>query len=363
MANSSEKNGFLLANKTSGPTSHDAIYQLRKILGIKKIGHAGTLDPFAEGLLLVGIGEATKLLRHYVGLDKEYEAILKLGAVSDTLDRTGTISKPQEVNITKKDVVKVLRPFIGKQRQVPPMHSAKKIGGVRLYKLARQGKEVKRKPIEIEVYGIKLLSFNKDSLKIRCRVSSGTYIRALAADIGKKLKTGAYLEELKRTAIGDLKLKDATAIDDGAPGRITPLKTVLVSGTFDGVHPGHRNYFQQARTLGHRLICIVARDAVAEKIKGKRPKRSEKERIKAVKQCPEIDRVFLGIDGNDAEVYDFVASLKPDIIALGYDQKTYTSSLEKEMKKRGLGIDVIRLKPFEPKRFKSSIVDKTPQKR
>ncbi len=357
--------GFLFINKPPGPTSHDAIDQLRKITGIKQIGHAGTLDPFAEGLLLIGIGEATKLLRHYVGLDKTYEATLKLGATSDTQDKTGKIqeTRHKQDTITKSKIQEVLKSFIGKQTQIPPMHSAKKIGGTRLYKLARQGKEVERKPVEIEIHNIKLLSFDKGVLKIRCRVSSGTFIRTLAEDIGKKLKTGAYLEELTRTAIGDFKLKDAVDMNENAARRIIPLKTVLVSGTFDGVHPGHQNYFQQARELGARLICIVGRDSVVEKIKGRKPKRSEKERIKLVKQCPEINRVFLGRGGTDAEVYDFVASLAPDVIALGYDQKTYTRDLKAEMRKRGLVVEVKRLKPYKPREYKSSIIDKSAKKR
>ena len=135
-------------------------------------------------------------------------------------------------------------------------------------------------------------------------------------------------------------------------------KLVMVFEVFDGLHPGHRSYFQQARKLGARLICIVGRDSVIKKIKGRKPKLSEKERIKLVKQCPEIDRVHLGIQGLDQEVYDFVASLKPDIIALGYDQKAYTQGLKAEMKKRGRSAEVMRLKPYLPEQYKSSIIDK-----
>src|SRR3989338_950045 len=115
-------NGFLLINKPVGPTSHDVIYKLRRILVIKQIGHAGTLDPFASGLLLVGVGEATKLLRHYVGLDKKYVATLRLGAVSDTYDRTGKVTsfKLQVSRLKKKDIEEVLKTFVGKQKQVPP---------------------------------------------------------------------------------------------------------------------------------------------------------------------------------------------------------------------------------------------------
>ncbi len=132
------------------------------------------------------------------------------------------------------------------------------------------------------------------------------------------------------------------------------MKTVLVSGTFDGLHEGHKNYFQQARKLGHRLICVIGQASIIKKIKGKEPKLTAKERIKLVKQCPEIDQVFLGVHGSDSKVYDFISSLKPDIIALGYDQKAYTKNLAKEMKKRGLDTKVIRLKSFKPEKYKSS---------
>jgi tRNA pseudouridine55 synthase len=366
-------NGFLLINKPVGPTSHDVIYKLRRILGIKQIGHAGTLDPFASGLLLVGVGEATKLLRHYVGLDKTYEATLKLGAVSDTQDRTGKITiDNKQLTIDQKKIEKVLKSFIGKQQQLPPMHSAKKIGGKRLYKFAREGKEVKRELNEIEIFDIKLVKFSGQLLHVNCTVSSGTFIRTLAHDIGQALGTGAYLEKLKRTSIGDFKLTDAINIRhpeaestrhklreaesrDPIFKHIIPLKTVLVSGTFDGLHEGHKNYFEQARQYGQRLIAIIARDKIVEKIKGKKPHYSEKERVAFVKQCDTIDRVYLGVLDN---VFDFTASLAPDVIALGYDQTAYTENLAKEMKPRGLDTKILRLKPHKPELYKHSIINK-----
>jgi len=393
MAINSPKNGFLLINKPSGPTSHDIIDELRKITGIRKIGHAGTLDPFASGLLLVGIGEATKLLKHYVGLNKTYEAVLRLGAESDTYDRTGRISKSQfslASKIPETKIQKILQSFIGKQKQIPPMYSAKKVDGKKLYELARKGKNIKREPAEIEVYDIKLKSYALNLATCTFSVSSGTYIRTLAHDIGKKLGHGAYLEELKRTTIGGFKLKDAITIiarertrDRGNPSNhapessvksfdsaqddvsrhLMPLKTVLVSGTFDGVHKGHKNYFQQARAFGHRLICVVGRASIVEKIKGKRPCLLARERIKLIKQCPEIDQVYLGAAGADNEIYDFIASLKPDVIALGYDQKAYTKNLKEEMKKRGLNVVIKKTKPFLPNKYKNSILSQNIDKK
>lgn len=388
----SKNSGFILINKPVGPTSHDMIYKLRRVIGIKQIGHAGTLDPFASGLLLIGIGEATKLLRHYTGLDKKYEAILHLGATSDTQDRTGKIVNNKELivnsKITKLKIQKVLKSFIGKQTQLPPMFSAKKINGQRLYKSARKGEEIERQANEIEIYDIKLLPLKfrnseiPNHLKLYCHVSSGTYIRTLAHDIGQALGCGAYLEQLKRTEIGDFKLEDAlvileggqkptdrihldntgsyhssnTPLQDDILKHLIPLKTVLVSGTFDGIHEGHKNYFQQARNHGQRLIAIIARNKTVEKIKSHTPLYSEKERVHFVKQCDEIDRVYLGVLDNEL---DFVASLKPDVIALGYDQKAYTENLEKEMKNRGLSVKIVRLEPFYPNKFKSSLINKS----
>ncbi len=221
--------GFLLVNKPSGPTSHDIVYRLRRITGVKKIGHAGTLDPFARGLLIMAIGrKATREIGKFVKLDKTYVADLKLGATSDTHDRTGEIqlkinpSAPLRTGNEKlyhapgvkiDNIVKSLDKFTGKQKQVPPMYSAKKIKGQRLYKLARKGIEVKREPVEIEIFSIKLLKYKWPDLQIEVQCSSGTYIRSLAHDIGEKLGCGAYLEELKRTAIGKYQFEDAVDLD------------------------------------------------------------------------------------------------------------------------------------------------------
>jgi tRNA pseudouridine55 synthase len=211
---------FLLINKPIGPTSHDIVNRLRKITGIKKIGHAGTLDPFAEGLLLVAIGrESTRKISQFVGLDKKYLATLKLGAVSDTEDRTGKISirHPERSDgiLTKEKIEKTLKKFLGKQEQIPPMFSAKQIDGKRLYKLARQGKEIERPTQQIEIYEIKLKKYlpKKMELILEIKCSSGTYIRTLAHDLGQTLGCGAYLEKLVRTEIGKYKIKKAILLE------------------------------------------------------------------------------------------------------------------------------------------------------
>ncbi len=210
------KSGFIVVNKPSGPTSHDIIDRLREITGIKKIGHAGTLDPFASGVLLVAIGrDATREMRRFVGLDKEYRAILRLGAVTDTFDRTGKVNLRFKIyDLGSEDIQVCLNSFIGEQAQVPPMFSAKKVKGKKLYQYARQGVEVEREPAEIIIHRLELVSYRWPRLEISVHCSSGTYIRSLAHDIGARLGCGAYLDELERTAVGSYRIDRAAAITD-----------------------------------------------------------------------------------------------------------------------------------------------------
>ncbi|MBD3248063.1 tRNA pseudouridine(55) synthase TruB [Candidatus Falkowbacteria bacterium] len=207
--------GFILIDKPAGITSFGVIARLRKITGIKKIGHAGTLDPFATGLLIVAISrEATRKIDQYVKLDKEYEALIDLSEITDTYDKDGkTIFEYKGEPIKKKKIKKVLKSFVGKQKQVPPMFSAKKIGGKKLYELARKGQEIERQANDIEIYNIKILKHKWPLAKIRVKVSSGTYIRSLAYDIGRNLGTGGYLKELRRIQIGKFGVKKAYKIE------------------------------------------------------------------------------------------------------------------------------------------------------
>ncbi len=211
--------GFLLIDKPKGKTSHDVIDELRKITKIKKIGHSGTLDPIATGLLILGIGrEATKKLSQFQKLDKEYWARIRLGAISDTFDVQGKIMEIKVNEIpTKEKVEKVLRSFEGEILQTPPPYSAKKIKGVKLYELARKGILVAPKPKKVKIYKIELLKFKWPYLEIKINCSSGTYIRSLANDIGKKLGCGALVEELKRTKIGEFSLDKAVSLSEISP--------------------------------------------------------------------------------------------------------------------------------------------------
>jgi tRNA pseudouridine55 synthase len=213
--NIEKKSGFFLLNKPIGPTSHDMVDELRRITGIRKIGHAGTLDPFASGLLIMAIGrEATKRISKYVKLDKEYVATLHLGAVSTTYDPEGEITKKlsfgyPKLSFSVDEINKVLEKFKGEQKQIPPMFSAKKVKGKKLYELARKGIEIEREAVDINIYELELLSFKWPELVLRVKCSSGTYIRSLGYDFGEVLGCGAYLSALKRTAIGNFFLEDS----------------------------------------------------------------------------------------------------------------------------------------------------------
>jgi tRNA pseudouridine55 synthase len=212
--------GFLLVDKSAGPTSHDIVDAARRVLRTRKIGHAGTLDPFASGLLILAVGKMTKEISRFVGLDKAYEATLRLGATSDTMDRTGKIQQKDCAPVPGEALEDALEKFRGEIDQVPPMYSAKKVGGKKLYELAREGVEIERKPVRVTIHEIELVEYAWPIAKIRTRVSSGTYIRALANDIGKALGCGAYLEELRRTSIGRFKVEDAVTKDAIAPERL-----------------------------------------------------------------------------------------------------------------------------------------------
>jgi len=216
--------GFLLVNKKPGPTSHDVVDSLRRITGIKKIGHAGTLDPFASGLLLVAVSrEATREISKFVGLGKTYESEIVIGMSSTTLDTEGELESMPVPKQSIERLGEAMQSLTGELEQIPPMHSAIKIGGQKLYNLARQGKEVERKPRKVEIKKFELIgepeNQSDDTIKINTLIecSSGTYIRALARDLGEKLDTAAYLTNLKRTRIGEFDIKDAHTLEELSP--------------------------------------------------------------------------------------------------------------------------------------------------
>ncbi len=206
--------GFILIDKETGPTSHDIIYKLRKITGIKKIGHAGTLDPFASGLMIIAIDRrATREIEKFVKLDKKYLANIILGKETDTYDRDGkTISSYSGEKIPKQRIKEVVLKIKDQTEQIPPMYSAKKINGKKLYELDRKNIEIERKPQSIKIFCIKIKKYNWPELQLDIHCSSGTYIRTIANDLGKELGCGAYLKELRRTSIQKYKVKKAKKI-------------------------------------------------------------------------------------------------------------------------------------------------------
>lgn len=180
-----------------------------------KVGHTGTLDPFATGLLILLVGKGTKRANEFLKLDKEYTATLRLGANSTTGDPEGEITEHEICEIPNKEAVeKCVEKLVGENSQRVPAYSAVKINGQRAYKLAREGKQVEMPVRKVKIYKIEILSYEWPELKIRCKVSSGTYIRALAEDIGKALGTGAYLTELRRTQVGEYRVEGARLIDE-----------------------------------------------------------------------------------------------------------------------------------------------------
>ncbi|OGC82652.1 MAG: tRNA pseudouridine(55) synthase TruB [Candidatus Abawacabacteria bacterium RBG_16_42_10] len=206
---------FFLINKPSGITSHDVIYRLRKVTGIKRIGHAGTLDPLASGLMAVAVGNDTRLLEYLVGLDKEYVCTFRLGATSTTYDSEGKIIEIENApQITESQLKKVLREFTGDIYQTPPIFSAVKIQGRKAYDYARSGEIVNIPQRLITIFHLELTNFKYPEVTIKVHCSSGTYIRSLVHDIGKRLNSGAYITKLERTKIGEASIDQAINVDD-----------------------------------------------------------------------------------------------------------------------------------------------------
>lgn len=204
----------ILMDKDSGWTSFDMVKKVRNYLRLKKAGHGGTLDPFATGLMLIGVSKGTKALHQLSGLSKRYRATICLGRSTDTYDRTGRFSGPAtEPDVDEALVWETVSQMTGPQMQLPPMYSAKRVNGVRLYKLARKNMEVERQPQAIEIYEARILEFRLPYLVVDLHVSKGTYIRSFAHDLGQKLGVGAYLESLRRTAIEGYCVEDSFTID------------------------------------------------------------------------------------------------------------------------------------------------------
>ncbi len=219
--------GIINVYKEAGFTSFDVVAKLRGILQIKKIGHTGTLDPDATGVLPVCVGKATKLCDMLTEKDKVYECVMLLGVETDTYDMSGRILDRKSVTCTEEDVTAALEKFVGDIMQVPPMYSALKVGGKKLYELAREGKEVERKPRPVTIFSIDVLSMNLPEVTVRIHCSKGTYIRSICHDLGQALGCGCAMKSLVRTRVSMFDIADARTLDE--------IERIVKNGKLDGI--------------------------------------------------------------------------------------------------------------------------------
>ena len=213
-------NGIVIIDKPAGWTSQDVTARLRRVFNTRRIGHGGTLDPMATGVLPVFVDRATRGVEFFEHAEKTYEAVLQLGITTDTEDTTGTVLEERDVSVTEADVLAVLPRFRGEIMQIPPMYSALKVNGKKLYELARAGKEVERQPRPITIHELELLEFGGNTARLRVRCSKGTYIRTLCKDIGQALGCGGCMAQLRRVQAWDYTISEAV-----------PLETLLESKT------------------------------------------------------------------------------------------------------------------------------------
>lgn len=236
--------GFLLVDKPAGPTSHDVVEEARRRLRTREIGHAGTLDPPATGLLLLAAGRATALLQ-FMEFDKAYRAVVRLGAETDTLDAAGKTLATKPVTCTPEQAAAAVLALKGKRLQRPPMVSAVKVGGKRLHELAREGKTVDRPEREIEVSRVEVVRVTLPDVEFDCDVSSGTYVRVLAEDLGRTLGCGAHLFSLRRTRVGPFRVENAVPPDRIEPARLAPASAGVAH------LPARELSMEEAAAVGH----------------------------------------------------------------------------------------------------------------
>lgn len=244
--------GILPVDKPEGPTSHDVVAAARRGLGVRRIGHTGTLDPFATGLLLLCVGPATRLAEYLLGLEKEYEATARLGAVTDTLDHTGEIiAESEEWATLGEDAIRgAFEAQAGTRPQVPPIYSAKKIRGRKAYELAREGEPVVPDAVEVTIHALEVTAVEGALVHFRMRCSSGTYVRAVARDAGEALGGGAHLTALRRTSVGRFRVAEAIPVD--GLGDVEAVKAALVTPLRALDHlPSVELSEEERRRIGH----------------------------------------------------------------------------------------------------------------
>lgn len=225
-------NGIVIVDKPSGWTSQDVTARLRRVFGTRRIGHGGTLDPMATGVLPVFVGRATRAVEFFEHAEKTYEAVLRLGMVTDTEDISGTVLEERQVSVSEAAFLEILPKFRGEIQQIPPMYSALKVNGQKLCDLARAGREVERKPRTITVFALDCLEFSGSRARLRIRCSKGTYIRTLCKDMGEALGCGGCMESLRRTAAGDYTIEEAVPLEtlleaEDPAGFLRPVDTMF----------------------------------------------------------------------------------------------------------------------------------------
>ena len=242
-----ERGGALLVDKPEGPTSHDVVKWARRSLGLRKIGHTGTLDPFASGLLILLVGPVTRLAEYLSALPKTYHARARLGIRTDTHDVEGKIVSVQDPEVvpTQEHIETELATFQGRRQQVPPQFSAKKVGGERMYRRARRGDAVQLPPVDVEIFEIRLTDYMPPEIGFTMTCSSGTYVRAVARDLGDRLGVGAHLTMLRRTAVG------VFSVDHAVPGDVLRK----------GLRPDPTHWVEPAAAVAHLTTVRVEADA------------------------------------------------------------------------------------------------------
>lgn len=258
--------GFLNIYKKKGPTSYDVIRAIKKHLKIKRVGHAGNLDPMGEGVLVVGIGKATRFLEFIMHETKEYRVKVKFGILTTTLDSEGEVIQEMPVPaLDREKLLSVLAQFQGEIEQVPPSFSAIKFEGKRLYEYAREGVFLVPKPRKVKIHKIDLLEIGDDYIVIDVECSSGTYMRSLARDIGQKLGTVAIVEDLTRLRVGDYRIENAVQIDDGKKliESIIPIHEGLPMKTSVFLNPTGATMFMNGNKVPRRFISRLSQEARA----------------------------------------------------------------------------------------------------
>lgn len=216
-------NAVILVNKDKGKTSRDIVNNLTKVFNTKRIGHTGTLDPIAQGVLVICINKYTKLVNSLMSLDKQYIGTITLGVKTDTFDITGKVLEQKDVSVSKEDIEKVFSSLIGKYEQVVPIYSAKKVNGKKLYEYARNGEEVKLPTNEVDIYNLELISYEKNKIVFKCNCSKGTYIRSLIQTICDKLNVIGTMSDLVRTKQGNFDISDSYTVEDIENGNYKAL--------------------------------------------------------------------------------------------------------------------------------------------